>query len=128
ALPVIVLGAEFSSLTAWANDVSWESVFERQVEAFGQPGDFLVGMSTSGRSQNVVRAFHAARRQQMHTLAMVGGDGGDLLPLATASLVVPTRDTQRIQEVHGLLIHLLCELVEDDLAAKSSHLEAEAAS
>ncbi|MCK9495303.1 MAG: glycosyltransferase [Dehalococcoidia bacterium] len=127
ALPVIVLGAEFSSLTAWANDVSWESVFERQVEAFGQPGDVLIGFSTSGRSTNVVRAFHAAKCRGVQTLAMVGGDGGDLLHLATASLVVPTRDTQRIQEVHGLLVHLLCELIEQDLATLEP-IEVEAAS
>lgn len=128
ALPVIVLGAEFSSLTAWANDVSWETVFARQVEAFGQPGDILLGFSTSGRSRNVLRAFQAARRQRMQTLAMVGGDGGDMLPLATSALVVPTRDTQRIQEVHGLLVHLLCELVEQDLQAMETLVEAEAAS
>ncbi|MGE3961549.1 MAG: glycosyltransferase [Dehalococcoidia bacterium] len=128
ALPVIVLGAEFSSLTAWANDVSWDSVFERQVEAFGQPGDILIGFSTSGRSKNVVRAFRAARRARLQTLGMLGGDGGDLLPLSTASLVVPARDTQRIQEVHGLLVHLLCELVEQDLAAMEVLTGAEAAS
>lgn len=128
ALPVIVLGAEFSSLTAWANDVGWETVFERQVEAFGQPGDILLGFSTSGRSRNVVRAFEAAKRRKVLTLAMIGGDGGDLLPLASASLVVPARDTQRIQEVHGLLVHLLCELVEQDLAAMETLVEAEAAS
>jgi len=127
-LPVIVLGAEFSSLTAWANDVGWDSVFERQVEAFGQPGDVLLGFSTSGCSKNVVRAFQAAKRRKVQTLAMLGGDGGDLLPLANASLVVPTRDTQRIQEVHGLLLHLLCDLVEQDLAAMETLVEAEAAS
>ena len=128
ALPVIVLGAEFSSLTAWANDVSWDSVFERQVEAFAQPGDVLIGFSTSGRSTNVIRAFKEARRRKVQTLGMLGGDGGDLLPLSTASLVVPTRDTQRIQEVHGLLVHLLCELIEQDLAALDTLVEAEAAS
>lgn len=128
ALPVIVLGAEFSSLTAWANDVSWESAFERQVEAFGQPGDILIGFSTSGRSRNVVHAFQAARRRKVQTLGMLGGDGGELLPLCNASLVVPTHDTQRIQEVHGLLVHVLCELIEQDLAVFDSLVEAEAAS
>ena len=75
-----------------------------------------------------MRAFQAARRRQLQTLAMLGGDGGDLLPLATSSVVVPTRDTQRIQEVHGLLVHLLCELVEQDLVALETVVEAEAAS
>ncbi len=116
ALPVIVLGADMASLTAWSNDIGYDTALARQVDAFGTAGDVLLGFSTSGRSRNVVRAFERARARGMHTVALLGGDGGHLLPLSSASIVVPTCDTQRIQEVHGLLIHLLCELIEQDFA------------
>ncbi len=114
ALPVIVLGADMASLTAWSNDIGYETAFARQVDAFGTAGDVLLGLSTSGRSPNVARAFERARSRGMHTVGLLGGDGGHLLPLSSASVVVPTCDTQRIQEVHGLLIHLICELIERD--------------
>lgn len=112
-LPVLSLCADTAIITAWANDVGYEEVFARQVEAMGKPGDMLVGMSTSGRSANVVRAFEQAKSVGIRTLAIVGGDGGTLRSISDEALVVPSRDTQRIQEVHGLLIHTLAELVEE---------------
>lgn len=117
-LPVIALTADTTFLTAWANDVGYEYVFSRQVETFAQPGDVLLGISTSGRSRNIIEAFKTARHSHINTIALVGGDGGELLPLADLALVVPATDTQRIQEVHHLVLHLLCELVEKQVGKK----------
>ena len=114
-LPAMALCADSSFLTAWANDFSYESVFARQVEAFGRPGDVLVGISTSGRSTNLVAAFRAAREAGVRTVALLGRDGGWLRPLSDVAVVVPAADTQRIQEIHILLLHLLCEVVEERL-------------
>ncbi|MFM8322527.1 MAG: glycosyltransferase [Chloroflexota bacterium] len=111
-LPVIALTADSAFLTAWANDTGFEQVFSRQVEALGSPGDLLIGISTTGRSRNLVEAFKVARQAGIGCLALLGKDGGDLLPLADAAIVAPAADTARIQELHILLLHLLCELVE----------------
>jgi D-inositol-3-phosphate glycosyltransferase len=109
------LTADTTVLTAWANDVGFEQVFARQVEALGRAGDLLVGISTSGNSRNVLAAFEAAQRQGLKTLALLGGDGGDLHKLADLAVIVPSTDTQHIQEVQIVMIHLLCELVEEHL-------------
>jgi D-inositol-3-phosphate glycosyltransferase len=116
ALPAVALTADTAVLTAWSNDRGYGDVFARQVEALGRPEDVLVAISTSGRSRNVVAALETARRLGLRTVALLGGDGGDAGPAADIAVTVPTRDPQRIQEVHGLVIHLLCELVEDQLA------------
>jgi D-inositol-3-phosphate glycosyltransferase len=112
-LPAIALTADGTYLTAWANDAGFDDVFARQVQALGRPGDVLLAFSTSGRSPNVVRALEMARAQGLRTVALLGGRGGDALELAQVPLVVPSDDTQRIQEIHGLLLHLLCDLVEE---------------
>jgi D-inositol-3-phosphate glycosyltransferase len=111
-LPAIALSTDTSILTAWANDVAFDDVFRRQVEALGRDGDVLVGLSTSGRSPNIVRAFHEARARGMRTIALLGRDGGDVRSLADVAIVVPSADTQRIQEVHGVVVHLVSDLVE----------------
>lgn len=116
-LPVLALTADSAVLTAWANDVGYEHVFARQVEAFAEPGDVVLGLSTSGRSRNLVEAFEAAHRQQALSIGVLGGDGGDVLSLSSLAVVVPSADSQRIQEVHQLIVHLLCELVEEQLIA-----------
>lgn len=115
-LAAIALGAEVSSLTAWSNDVGFDDAFGRQVEAFGRAGDVLVGLSTSGRSSNLIAAFERARELGLSTVAVLGHDGGDLRDLADVPLVVPSTDPQRIQEVHAVIVHLLAELVERRLA------------
>jgi phosphoheptose isomerase len=115
ALPALALCADSAVLTAWTNDFGFETVFARQVEALGQPGDALLALSTSGRSSNVVRAFETARRRRLRTIALLGRDGGDVAPLADTAIIVPSADTQHIQEVHLVLIHLLCELLETRL-------------
>lgn len=111
-LPVVALTADTVFLTAWSNDVSYDQVFSRQVEALGQPGDLLVGISTSGRSKNIIEAFRLAQGMNIKCLALLGRDGGDMLALADVSILVPSESTQRIQEVQILALHLLCELVE----------------
>lgn len=111
--PAMALTADSAVLTAWSNDVGYENVFARQVEAFGKAGDVLIGISTSGRSQNVVQAFAVARSQGMKTLALLGGDGGELRSLADHCLLVPSSEPQHIQEVQIVIIHLLCQLVEE---------------
>jgi phosphoheptose isomerase len=111
-LPAIALTADSAVLTAWANDCGFDDVFARQVDALGRAGDVLVGISTSGRSRNVIEGLRSACERGLTTIALLGGDGGELRDLADLALVVPAHDTQRIQEVQGVLVHLLCELVE----------------
>ncbi|HEY0151671.1 MAG TPA: SIS domain-containing protein [Longimicrobium sp.] len=100
------------TLTCWANDYDWDSVFQRQVEAMVRPGDVLVALSTSGNSTNVIRAVEAAEARGAVTIGLLGREGGRLAGLCTHALVVPAQATERIQEAHITIIHLLCELVE----------------
>ena len=123
ALPVIALTTDTAVLTAWANDVGYDEVFARQVEAHGRPGDVLIVLSTSGRSRNIVRALEVGRERGLRCLALLGGTGGDAAELADDVLLVPAADAQRIQEIHGVLVHLLSELVEDQFAAGRGHVE-----
>lgn len=116
-LPALALTADAAVLTAWANDAGYAEVFARQVQALGQPGDLLVGISTSGSSRNVLRAFEVARQQGLGCIALLGKDGGELAALADLALIVPCFDTQHIQEVQMVVIHLLCELIEAEFAA-----------
>lgn len=115
ALPVLALNTDTSILTAVGNDFSFEEIFSRQVEAFGQPGDVFIGISTSGDSENVMRAMQEARRKNMICIGLLGKDGGKLKDLCDISLIVPTNSTQQIQELHTHLIHSLCEIVESQL-------------
>lgn len=111
-LPAVSLTADSAVLSAWSNDVGYEDVFARQVEALGRRGDVLIAISTSGRSENTIRAVEMASRMRMRTVAILGGDGGDLREKADICIIVPSQDAQRIQEIHLLLIHLVCDLVE----------------
>jgi D-inositol-3-phosphate glycosyltransferase len=112
ALQAIALTADTVLLTAWANDVSFDKVFSRQVEAFGQPGDVLLLISTSGKSRNLVEACKAARRRGVTSLALLGKDGGSLAGIADQSVIVPSMQTTRIQETQILILHLACEMIE----------------
>jgi D-sedoheptulose 7-phosphate isomerase len=111
ALPALALTTDTSFLTAYTNDCGYEGVFERQVEAFGRPGDVLIGISTSGSSANVVRAIKFAAQRGMRTIALAGG-GGSLAELVDVAISVPSTDTQHIQETHLVIEHILCDLVE----------------
>jgi phosphoheptose isomerase len=117
ALPAIALTADGSFLTAWANDSSFDDVFARQIEALGKPGDVLFAISTSGTSENTVRALRAGAELGMQTIGLLGRDGGAMRDLADLAIIAPGSDTQRIQELHILLIHIICELVEARLFA-----------
>ena len=113
----IALTTDSSVLTSIANDYSFEQVFSKQVEALGRPGDVLLAISTSGNAGNVCRAAEAAKAAGLWTVAMCGGKGGALAPLADEVLSVAcTGVTARIQEGHAMIIHALCELIEELLA------------
>jgi D-inositol-3-phosphate glycosyltransferase len=118
-LPALALTADTAFLTAWSNDTSYEEIFERQVEAFGRSGDILVTLSTSGRSRNLVHACHIARRQGLQSIALLGGNGGEVMSLVDVALLVPSTDTQHVQELQLVVIHLICELIEEHMLSKS---------
>lgn len=119
-LPAISLTADSAIITAWANDVGFDQVFARQVEAYGKPNDVLIGISTSGLSLNILEAFKYARHNNILCIGLTGKDGGDMAELSDISIIVPSQDTQRIQEVHINIIHLICEIVEKQLFAQKN--------
>lgn len=116
-LPAIALTTDTSILTSIGNDYSFDEVFSKQVEALGAKGDVFLGITTSGNSPNVLRAFEAARRKGLVTAALLGRDGGKARALADIAVVVPAQATARIQEAHLVVEHTLCELVDEILFA-----------
>jgi D-sedoheptulose 7-phosphate isomerase len=117
-LPAIALTTDSSTLTAIANDYGFDDIFAKQVNAVGHPGDVLVAITTSGNSENVVRALQAARERQMRIIALTGRDGGRLAQLldeGDIEIRAPSDSTSRIQELHLLVIHCLCDLVDQQL-------------
>lgn len=102
-------------LTCWTNDYKFESVFARQVETFCGPADCLIGISTSGNSKNIIEAVKAAKQKGTYTIGLLGKDGGALKSLCDSALVVPSQETERIQEAHITVIHIFCELLEVEL-------------
>jgi len=115
AVAAVPLTADGSLLTAVANDYAFDRVFVRQIEALGTRGDLAFGISTSGRSANVVEALRAARARGLRTIALTGNDGGPAGALADIHINVPDPSTARVQEAHRTLIHAICELVEREL-------------
>ncbi len=116
--PAISLTGDGGLLTAIGNDYSYAELFARQVKAFGTPGDLLVALTTSGKSENIRRALEQAKELGLRSIALLGRDGGSCLGLADVELLLPEQVTARIQEAHKVIVHLLCELVEPDLARK----------
>jgi D-sedoheptulose 7-phosphate isomerase len=117
-LPAMALTTDTSTITSIANDYSYEEIFAKQVRALGHPGDILLAISTSGNSGNVVAAIEAAREQELGVIALTGKDGGSIRSLLTESdieICVPSDTTARIQEVHLLVIHCLCVLIDTQL-------------
>jgi D-sedoheptulose 7-phosphate isomerase len=112
-LSAIALSTDPSVVTAVANDMGYAAVFRRQVEAHGRPGDIALGISTSGRSPNVVEALRAARARGLLTVGLTGEGGGELRGLVEHLIAVPHPDTQRVQEVHGMVLHVLAQVVEE---------------
>jgi D-sedoheptulose 7-phosphate isomerase len=113
ALSAIALTTDSSVVTAIGNDMGYESVFRRQVEAHGRPGDVAVGITTSGRSPNVVQALQLARERGLVTVGLTGGGGGRLAGAVDYLIDVPHAETARIQEVHVMVVHVLCQIVEE---------------
>jgi phosphoheptose isomerase len=114
--PAISLSADGGMLTATANDYSFDEVFSRQVIAFGTPGDVLIALPTSGDLENVGRALEQAKALDLHSIAILGRDGGRCRGIASIDLIVAHSATARIQEAHKVIIHLLCELIEPALS------------
>ena len=117
ACAALALTVNTSTLTAVANDYGFEEVFARQVEGLGRPGDVLLVISTSGNSPNCVRAAERARAAGLRVHGFLGRDGGRLRALVDGALIAPSQDTPRIQEIHLVMGHLLCSLLERDLPA-----------
>jgi len=117
ALPAIALTTDGGVLTCVANDTGFENVFARQIEALGAKDDVCLAISTSGASPNVVVACKQARAQQMKVVGLLGRDGGSVAALCDVALIVGSNNTQRIQETHNLIGHILCELIESSIFA-----------
>ncbi|HEU4323570.1 MAG TPA: SIS domain-containing protein [Roseiflexaceae bacterium] len=119
ALPAVALTADSSVLTCIGNDFGYEQVFARQVEALARPGDLLLCFTTSGNSPNILAALRAARERGAGTVALLGKDGGAARGLADHELIVASQDTARIQEAHLLVLHYICEAVEEAVLAET---------
>ena len=118
ALPAIALTTDSSTITSIANDYSYREIFSKQIRALGQTGDILLAISTSGNSGNIIEAMHAAHDRKMHIISLTGRDGGEMAEMMNTQdleIRVPTEKTARIQEVHLLVIHCLCDLVDVQL-------------
>jgi len=115
ALAGIALTTNTSILTSLANDYGYDVVFSRQVEALGKKNDVVLGISTSGKAKNVALGIKQAKKMGIKTVALSGGDGGDIVKLADVSLVVPSKITARIQEAHITIAHIICEMIEQEL-------------
>lgn len=119
-LCAIALSTDTSALTAIGNDYGYEYVFSRQVEALAMQGDVVIGISTSGNSQNIINALEVANGLGCITISLSGKEGGIVKNLCDYSLIAPSDDTPRIQEIHILCIHILCELIEENFANTQS--------
>lgn len=118
-LPAISLTTDSSAMTAGGNDIGFENTFARLVEAYGRRGDVLVGISTSGNSENIIRAVDKAHENGMYVIGFLGKDGGRLKPKCDLPIIVPSDNTQRIQEGHITIGHIISELVELELYAQA---------
>ena len=114
-IPSISLTTDTSFLTAWSNDTDFESVFSRQIQGLGNSGDVLIGISTSGNSENVISAIKQAKYKDLKTIALTGYNSNKLEDLSDVTINVPSNDTQRIQESHIMIGQILCGLLEEDL-------------
>ncbi len=114
-LPSIALTTDTSILTAIGNDYGYENLFARQVQAQGSEGDVFIGISTSGNSANILRALQECRKHRIHTIGLTGSADGKMRELCDITLAVPSLETPRIQEVHSMVGHVLCGIVEEEL-------------
>lgn len=112
SLPAISLTTDIAAVTAISNDYGYEQVFSRQLEGLGKEGDLLIALSTSGNSENLIKALEMARKKNLKSVSLLGKDGGKMKGLADLDLIIPSDDTPRVQECHILLLHIMCDLVE----------------
>jgi D-sedoheptulose 7-phosphate isomerase len=117
ALPAEALHCNTSYLTAVANDYSFDVIYSRMIDGIGQPGDVLIGLSTSGNSKNIIKAFETAKEKGMVTIGFTGTTGGQLKSVSDYLINVPSTDTPRIQESHIMIGHIICQLVEEKIFA-----------
>ncbi|MCL6099861.1 MAG: D-sedoheptulose 7-phosphate isomerase [Bacteroidetes bacterium] len=115
ALPAIALTTDTSNITAGGNDIGFENVFARNVEGLGAEGDVLLAISTSGNSPNIIKAVEKAHQKKMFVIGLLGDNGGKIKPLVDLPIIMPSSNTQRIQEGHITVAHIICELVETAL-------------
>lgn len=121
ALPALALTTDTSLLTAIGNDHSFDYVFARQLQALGRKGDIALAISTSGNSPNVIEGLKQARRMEIATIGLLGGNGGKAAALVDLALIVPHHETPHIQEVHITVGHIICRLIEDELFPTSAN-------
>lgn len=114
-VPALTLATDISTITACSNDYSYDEIYERPLRALGRPGDVLLGITTSGKSPNVIRALKAARDLDIKAFAFLGGDGGPALADCDLAFVAPSSETGRIQEIHITMGHALMEIIENNL-------------
>ncbi|MBT8387824.1 MAG: D-sedoheptulose 7-phosphate isomerase [Ignavibacteria bacterium] len=115
ALPAIALTTDSSNLTAGGNDIGFDNIFARSVEGLGNKGDVLLVISTSGNSENVLRAVKKAKEKEMKVISLLGGSGGKLKDIVDLPVIIPSSNVQRIQEGHITVAHIICELIEEEL-------------
>ena len=118
-LKSIALNSDSAVMTCIVNDYGYESIFSRQIEALGVEGDILIGISTSGQSENVNNALRIANKKKLHTIGFLGKEGGTAMKIAAHTILVPSKSTARIQEMHITIGHILCELIEEGLGINS---------
>ena len=117
-LRAIALTTDTSVLTNISNDFSFDEIFSRQLQALARKGDILICISTSGESSNVINAIKKAKELEVRTISLLGKDGGKVIKISDNSILVPSNSTARIQEVHALTEHIICEIIEDELGLK----------
>lgn len=115
SLPAIALTTDTSIITAIGNDYGYDKIFSKQVEGLAQSGDILIGISTSGNSQNILEAYNVAKSKGVTCIGLLGRDGGEMKTLGDLNFIVPSNNTPRIQEAHILMIHTICEIMENTM-------------
>ena len=114
SFPAIALTTDSSAITAISNDFGFDNVFSRQIEGLGDPGDILIVISTSGNSKNLIKAIETAKKKNIKCIALLGKKGGLISEMVDLEIIIPSNRTSRIQEMHGLIIHIICGLIESN--------------
>ena len=114
-MPAISLASDLSAITSIGNDYGFDSVFERQIEALGNEGDVFIALTTSGNSKNIIKAAEKAKKMNIKVIALLGKDGGKMKSISDVEIIVPSDNVPRIQECHLIILHIICELVDNKL-------------